>query len=122
MSRPPLLFKEGKVVRKENWPKFKPTHTKLNCYSYAPPMVSESAVLSKVTRRLIPFMFLLYIVSYLDRINVGFAALQLNKELQFDPAVFGLGAEFSSSVTSSLKYRAISSWSGSAPAFGSLGF
>jgi ACS family tartrate transporter-like MFS transporter len=55
-------------------------------------MVSESAVLSKVTRRLIPFMFLLYIVSYLDRINVGFAALQLNKELQFDPAVFGLGA------------------------------
>src|SRR5437762_6666867 len=37
-------------------------------------------------------MFLLYIVSYLDRINVGFAALQLNKALQFDPTVFGLGA------------------------------
>jgi MFS transporter, ACS family, tartrate transporter len=55
-------------------------------------MVSESAVLSKVTRRLIPFMFLLYIVSYLDRINVGFAALQLNRALKFDPAVFGLGA------------------------------
>src|SRR5919201_5621842 len=55
-------------------------------------MVSEEALLSKVTRRLIPFMFLLYIVSYLDRINVGFAALQLNKALNFDPAVFGLGA------------------------------
>jgi ACS family tartrate transporter-like MFS transporter len=55
-------------------------------------MVSEPAILSKITRRLIPFMFLLYIVSYLDRINVGFAALQLNQALKFDPAVFGLGA------------------------------
>src|SRR5438132_9283034 len=55
-------------------------------------MVSEQSLLSKLTWRLIPFMFLLYIVSYLDRINVGFAALQLNRELRFDPAVFGLGA------------------------------
>jgi ACS family tartrate transporter-like MFS transporter len=55
-------------------------------------MVSERLLLSKLTRRLIPFMFLLYIVSYLDRINVGFAALQLNKALNFDPTVFGLGA------------------------------
>src|SRR5438094_7937158 len=55
-------------------------------------MVSGPALLSKITRRLIPFMFLLYIVSYLDRINVGFAALQLNQALNFDPAVFGLGA------------------------------
>src|SRR5881397_2038438 len=55
-------------------------------------MISETAIVSKLTRRLIPFMFLLYIVSYLDRINVGFAALQLNKALNFDPAVFGLGA------------------------------
>src|SRR5438105_15102350 len=62
------------------------------CYSDAAYMVSESALLSKLTRRLIPFMFLLYIVSYLDRINVGFAALQLNQALNLDPAVFGLGA------------------------------
>jgi MFS transporter, ACS family, tartrate transporter len=55
-------------------------------------MISEQALLSKLTRRLIPFMFLLYIVSYLDRINVGFAALRLNEALKFDPAVFGLGA------------------------------
>jgi MFS transporter, ACS family, tartrate transporter len=55
-------------------------------------MISETALVSKLTRRLIPFMFLLYIVSYLDRINVGFAALQLNRALNFDPAVFGLGA------------------------------
>ena len=55
-------------------------------------MVSEAVLLSKLTRRLIPFMFLLYIVAYLDRINVGFAALQLNQTLNFDPEVFGLGA------------------------------
>src|SRR5262245_9601925 len=55
-------------------------------------MISEQILLSKVSRRLIPFMFLLYIVSYLDRINVGFAALQLNDALNFGPAVFGLGA------------------------------
>ena len=55
-------------------------------------MISEPALLSKLTRRLIPFMFLLYIVAYLDRINVGFAALQLNAALKFDPEVFGLGA------------------------------
>src|SRR5438876_4310208 len=55
-------------------------------------MISETAILGKLTRRLIPFMFLLYIVSYLDRINVGFAALQLNRALNFDPAVFGLGS------------------------------
>ena len=55
-------------------------------------MISEQAVLSKVTRRLIHYMFLLYIVSYLDRINVGYAALQLNGALDFSPTVFGWGA------------------------------
>src|SRR5881409_2885817 len=54
--------------------------------------MSEAVLLSKISRRLIPFMFLLYIVSYLDRINVGFAALQLNDALKFDPEVFGTGA------------------------------
>lgn len=48
--------------------------------------------LVKVRRRLIPFMFLLYIVSYLDRVNVGFAALQMNADLGFSATVYGLGA------------------------------
>ncbi|HRS98325.1 MAG TPA: MFS transporter, partial [Smithella sp.] len=39
-----------------------------------------------------PFMFVLYIVAYLDRVNVGFAALQMNAELQFSNVVFGLGS------------------------------
>src|SRR5262245_51228755 len=52
----------------------------------------ERVVVAKVTRRLIPFMFVLYVTSYLDRINVGFAALQMNQALGFDSAVYGLGA------------------------------
>ncbi len=51
-----------------------------------------SDVLGKVSMRLLPFMLLLYVVAYLDRINVSFAALQMNRELGFNDAVFGLGA------------------------------
>jgi len=45
-----------------------------------------------VTRRLIPFMFVLYVVAYLDRINVSFAALEMRRDLGFTDAVYGLGA------------------------------
>jgi hypothetical protein len=38
----------------------------------------ERTTLAKVTRRLLPFLFVLYIVCFLDRVNVGFAALQMN--------------------------------------------
>ena len=50
------------------------------------------ATLAKATWRLIPFMFVLYIVSFLDRVNVGFAALQMNEDLGFSGTVYGLGA------------------------------
>ena len=49
-------------------------------------------VFAKAARRLIPFMALLYVVSFLDRVNVGFAALTMNKDLGFSPAVYGFGA------------------------------
>ena len=49
-------------------------------------------VVAKLTRRLLPFLFLLYIVAYLDRINVGFAALQMKGQLGFSDEVYGLGA------------------------------
>ena len=39
-----------------------------------------------------PFLFVLYVVSYLDRVNVGFAALQMNRDLGFSAAVYGFGA------------------------------
>jgi len=48
--------------------------------------------LRKVTLRLIPFLFVLYIVAWLDRVNVGFAALQMNSNLGFSSAAFGFGS------------------------------
>jgi MFS transporter, ACS family, tartrate transporter len=52
----------------------------------------SAVTLRKVTLRLIPFLFLLYIVAWLDRVNVGFAALQMNDDLGFSSAVFGFGS------------------------------
>jgi ACS family tartrate transporter-like MFS transporter len=54
--------------------------------------MSDDKVFGKCAWRLIPFMMLLYIVNYLDRVNVGFAALTMNKDLGFSPSVFGFGA------------------------------
>ena len=56
-----------------------------------PPDVA-SATLRKVTLRLIPFLFVLYIVAWLDRVNVGFAGLQMNSDLGFSSAAFGFGS------------------------------
>lgn len=53
--------------------------------------IAESA-LRKVRWRLIPFLFLLYIVAYLDRVNVGFAAIDMNRDLGFSAAVYGMGS------------------------------
>src|SRR5258708_13313907 len=49
-------------------------------------------VFAKCALRLIPFMMLLYVVNYIDRVNVGFAALTMNQDLGFSPAIFGFGA------------------------------
>ncbi len=52
----------------------------------------EATVVSAVSRRLLPFLFLLYVVAYLDRMNVAFAALQMQKQLGFDALVYGRAA------------------------------
>jgi len=57
----------------------------------APAPVDPDAVRRKVSRRVLPFIFLLYIVSYLDRANAGFAKLAMADDLKFSDAVFGLG-------------------------------
>src|SRR6476620_9567055 len=55
-------------------------------------VVNEEATMKKVLRHIIPFVFICYVVSYLDRINVGFAALTMNRDLGLTPSQFGLGA------------------------------
>jgi len=52
----------------------------------------ERRTLRKIERRLIYFCMLLFILNYVDRLNVGFAALQMNKDLNFSPTVYGIGA------------------------------
>lgn len=56
------------------------------------PSAFESATYAKVGWRLIPFLMLLYFVAYLDRVNVGFAQLQMKSDLGFSDAVYGFGA------------------------------
>ena len=52
----------------------------------------ESTAYHKVDVRLLPFLFLCYILAYLDRVNVGFAKLQMLKELSMSDAAFAAGA------------------------------
>ena len=46
----------------------------------------------RIARRLLPFLFLLYVIAFLDRMNVGAAALQMPHDLGFSEGVIGLGA------------------------------
>lgn len=52
----------------------------------------ETTTLRKIGGRLIPFLALLYFAAFIDRVNVSFAALQMNRDLGFSAYVYGLGA------------------------------
>ena len=52
----------------------------------------EARTMKRVMVRLVPFLILCYFIAYLDRVNVGFAALQMNKALGFSASMFGFGA------------------------------
>ncbi|MGA9405947.1 MAG: MFS transporter [Bacteroidota bacterium] len=64
--------------------------TMMNCYPYSPEF--EKATYRKVTLRLIPFLILCFIIAYVDRINVGFAKLEMQKDLGMSDAVYGMAA------------------------------
>src|SRR5918912_2836021 len=52
----------------------------------------ETRVLRKITYRIVPFICLLYFIAFIDRVNIGFAALTMNKDVGLSPAAFGFGA------------------------------
>lgn len=52
----------------------------------------EQTIIPKLTRRIVPFLILCYFVAYLDRVNVGFAALQMNDALGLSSVAYGFGA------------------------------
>jgi D-galactonate transporter len=62
----------------------------MNHYSYS--LEFEKTTYRKVTLRLIPFLILCFIIAYMDRVNVGFAKLEMQKDLGMSDAVYGIGA------------------------------
>src|ERR1700739_1503320 len=52
----------------------------------------EASALRKITWRIMPFLFLVYVLSYLDRVNIGYAKLQFTGDLGWSNTAYGLGA------------------------------
>ena len=52
----------------------------------------ELHVYRKLNRRLLPFLACLYIIAYMDRVNIGFAKLTMAEQLGFSDSIYGLGA------------------------------
>ncbi|MFS0602082.1 hypothetical protein [Peribacillus frigoritolerans] len=65
----------------------------------------EKRTISKTMKRILPFILLLYIIAYLDRVNLGYAALQMNAE-PYPLKFLDCFLVFSSSVISFLKFLA----------------
>jgi ACS family tartrate transporter-like MFS transporter len=57
-----------------------------------PDHIDHRLVIRRVTRRLIPFAFICYVVAYIDRVNIGFAASSLQRDLGLSDAAYGFGA------------------------------
>ncbi len=71
------------------------TEIPIMAHSPAPDQGTDStrnALYRRITLRLIPFIFICYLFNYLDRVNVGFAKLQMLDALKFSETVYGLGA------------------------------
>jgi ACS family tartrate transporter-like MFS transporter len=79
----------------------------------------EVTTMRRVSWRLVPFLLLAHLTAYIDRVNVGFAALQMNKTVGIDPKTYGLGAVSSLSAILFWKCQAIWHSSGLARAPGS---
>src|SRR5271165_1824169 len=74
----------------------KPTRRKPSKEITMPPATTalalETTTIRRVSWRLMPFLLLAYLICYIDRVNVGFASLQMNKAVGIDPKTYGLGA------------------------------
>jgi len=59
---------------------------------FAAPQIDENGLYRRIGWRLMPLLFVSYVISYIDRVNVGFAKLQMLDDLHFSAVVYGLGA------------------------------
>src|ERR1700678_1209290 len=60
--------------------------------SFPAPLAVVHSARRRVALRLLPFLWLLYVIAFLDRVNVAYAGLQMSQDLHFSDRVFGLGA------------------------------
>ncbi len=60
--------------------------------SFSPALAIEQSARRRIAIRLLPFLWLLYVIAFLDRVNVAYAALEMSHDLGFSDRVFGLGA------------------------------
>ena len=75
----------------------------------SPAAPSDAATFRKIAWRIVPLLFLGYIVAFLDRVNVGFAKLQMADDLGFSDAIYGFGAGRSGSVSLN-RFRGWDKW------------
>ena len=52
----------------------------------------EKRTLRRISWRIVPFIMLLYFIAYIDRVNIGFASLTMNRDLGFTASILGFGA------------------------------
>ena len=52
----------------------------------------EKRTLRKITWRIVPFIMILYLIAYIDRVNIGFAAITMKEDLGFTASILGFGA------------------------------
>ena len=57
-----------------------------------PSVAAEKGVYAKVSWRIMPLLLICYMIAYLDRINIGYAQLQMKQTLPFSDAAYGIGA------------------------------
>lgn len=58
----------------------------------AMPLSPDDALFRKITRRIVPFLFVCYVINFIDRVNIGFAKLQFLQDLKLNDAVYGMAA------------------------------
>lgn len=81
--------------------------------------VDGAVVMRRVGWRIVPFLVLCYFIAYVDRVNAGFAALTMNKDLGLSQAMFGIGGGLFFAPTCCSRCRATSRWRRSARGSGS---
>lgn len=79
----------------------------------------EEQTIKRISKRIIPFLIILFVMAFLDRTNIGFAALHMNDAIGITQTIFGLGAGIFFLVILLPKFRVMYCYIASVPESGS---